>query len=556
MKNCFTRQLFLFFLTFAIAKLSVAQAPPLMSYQAVIRNSANQLVTNQNVGMRVSILQGSPTGSAVYVETHSGTTNANGLLTVTIGSGTVVSGSFSGINWASGPYFLKTETDPNGGTNYTITGTQELMSVPYALYAAQAGNAVNYNAGSGITISSGTISAVDNSATNEIQTLSLSGTNLSISGSGGNSVDLAPLLDNTWKTTGNSGTNPATHFIGTTDNQPLNFKANNQKAGRIGLAGDGSTFFGYQAGNSDNGSDNLCTYIGYQAGLNSTNAYDNVGIGYQSLHSNTTGYSNTAIGTKALYYNTTGYENVACGAGALLNNIGGPYNTAIGRGAGIGYPGVNFLQCTFVGSFSSLTVYRANVTMLGYGIDNAQCTGDNQVLLGNTAISQIRAQVTSITGYSDARIKNNVKEDVVGLDFITRLRPVSYNQNPEILHQIWGTPESLRKTIDHSDIKRQRFVGLIAQEVEQAMKESGYTHFPGIDIPRNEKEVYSLRYGDFIVPLIKSVQELNMKNELLEKKNETLQNENAELKAIMLDMQSRLAKLESLLSLSRVGSTK
>ncbi|MDW8419794.1 MAG: hypothetical protein RML37_10295, partial [Chitinophagales bacterium] len=238
MKNCFTRQLCLFFLTFAIAKLSVAQAPPRMSYQAVIRNSANQLVTNQNVGMRVSILQGSPTGSAVYVETHSGTTNANGLLTVTIGSGTVVSGSFSGINWASGPYFLKTETDPNGGTNYTITGTQELMSVPYALYAAQAGNAVNYNAGSGITISSGTISAVDNSATNEIQTLSLSGTNLSISGSGGNSVDLAPLLDNTWKTTGNSGTNPATNFLGTTDGQPLVIRTSNTERLRITQTGD------------------------------------------------------------------------------------------------------------------------------------------------------------------------------------------------------------------------------------------------------------------------------------------------------------------------------
>ena len=117
-----------------------AQAPEKFNYQAVVRNASNALVTNAPVGVRVSILQGSASGNAVYVETHTASTNANGLLTLEIGGGTVLQGSFAGINWANGPFFLKTETDPAGGSNYTVTSTQQLMSVPYALYAEEAAN--------------------------------------------------------------------------------------------------------------------------------------------------------------------------------------------------------------------------------------------------------------------------------------------------------------------------------------------------------------------------------------------------------------------------------
>jgi hypothetical protein len=113
-----------------------AQAPQKMSYQAVIRNANNTLVTSTAVGMKISILQGSSTGTVVYSETQVPNTNANGLVSLEIGTGTPVIGSFAAINWATGPYFIKTETDPTGGANYSISGTNQLMSVPYALFSA------------------------------------------------------------------------------------------------------------------------------------------------------------------------------------------------------------------------------------------------------------------------------------------------------------------------------------------------------------------------------------------------------------------------------------
>ncbi|PQA94579.1 hypothetical protein B0A69_08945 [Chryseobacterium shigense] len=116
-----------------------AQAPEKMSYQAIMRNGSGQLLTNQSIAVKVSVLQGSPAGTLVYSERLTGNTNANGLISMEIGTGTVLSGTFSTINWPSGSYYLKTETDPAGGTNYTIAGTSQLLSVPYALYAKSAG---------------------------------------------------------------------------------------------------------------------------------------------------------------------------------------------------------------------------------------------------------------------------------------------------------------------------------------------------------------------------------------------------------------------------------
>lgn len=136
------RKVFTFIVNVLFAASVFAQIPEKMSYQAVIRNSSNQLVTNYDVGMQISILQGTPSGTAVYVETQTPNTNSNGLVSLEIGNGTVVSGIFSSIDWASGPYFVKTEIAPAGGTSYTITGTSQLLSVPYALYAKTSGSSI------------------------------------------------------------------------------------------------------------------------------------------------------------------------------------------------------------------------------------------------------------------------------------------------------------------------------------------------------------------------------------------------------------------------------
>jgi hypothetical protein len=138
------KKIFTLFVSVLMTANVFAQAPQSMSYQAVIRNTAGALVTTQ-VGMRISILQTTSTGTAVYVETQTPTPNANGLVSLSIGTGTVVSGIFSTIDWSAGPYFIKTETDPAGATAYSITGTSQLLSVPYALYAAKSGDATSSN---------------------------------------------------------------------------------------------------------------------------------------------------------------------------------------------------------------------------------------------------------------------------------------------------------------------------------------------------------------------------------------------------------------------------
>ena len=123
----------------AAATLSMsAQTPEKMSYQAIIRGSNNNLVVNSNVSIKILIRQGSISGTAVYQESHTATTNANGLVSLVIGSGSVISGTFSQIAWASNTYFIETQVDVSGGSNYSVVGSSQLLSVPYALHAKTA----------------------------------------------------------------------------------------------------------------------------------------------------------------------------------------------------------------------------------------------------------------------------------------------------------------------------------------------------------------------------------------------------------------------------------
>lgn len=132
------KKLYILLITLLVTATAFAQAPDKMSYQAIVRNSGGDLVSSQPVGMQISILQTSTSGTAVFVETHTPTTNINGLVTLEIGTGTLVSGDFTSIDWPGDTYFIKTDTDPTGDSNYTISGTSQMLSVPYALHAKTA----------------------------------------------------------------------------------------------------------------------------------------------------------------------------------------------------------------------------------------------------------------------------------------------------------------------------------------------------------------------------------------------------------------------------------
>lgn len=135
MKNQF-KSLFLL-IAFLAQIMAIAQAPDNLLYQAVIRNTANEIISNQQVGVKINILQGNESGAIVYSETHTPLTNYNGLISLQVGNGNIISGDINSINWSNGPYFIQTEIDPNGGSAYTIMNLTQMLSVPYALYAAK-----------------------------------------------------------------------------------------------------------------------------------------------------------------------------------------------------------------------------------------------------------------------------------------------------------------------------------------------------------------------------------------------------------------------------------
>ena len=162
-----------------------AEVPEKVSFQAIVRDGQNNLVTIRSIGMKISILQGSSNGNVVYAETQTPTTNINGLVSFEIGTGVLVLGNFESINWSNGPYFIKTETDTDGGNNYTISGTSQLISVPYAIHAKTVDNITETDPGFKSSVA-GSITAanvndwnnklsneIDGSTTNEIQALSI-----------------------------------------------------------------------------------------------------------------------------------------------------------------------------------------------------------------------------------------------------------------------------------------------------------------------------------------------------------------------------------------------
>jgi hypothetical protein len=383
--------------SFLICSLCIfAQAPQAFKYQAVARDNGGNLIANQSIGFRVSILQNSPTGTAVYSESHNVASNNLGLVNLDLGAGNPISGTFSNINWGTGNYFVKVEIDVNGGTNYLLMGTSQLLSVPYALHAQTATNIANdsdgqtlsingntlsisngnsvslpsgssaYTAGSGIGIAgnvisntapdqvvslsgsgattiSGTypnyvISSTDNvndadaNPTNELQSLTLNGNTLSISG--GNSVTLSSGSGGTLDQAYDFGGAGAGRNI-TVDNGPVALTVNGANA--IGFRTDLNNTGAAIIANSNTASN---TFSAIQASTNSTSNQASAIIGNSS---------GTAWGVSGQLSNTATAQAALYGSSLRVNGghgvFGIGFNGTVGQtnySQGFGVYGENF----------------------------------------------------------------------------------------------------------------------------------------------------------------------------------------------------------------------
>ena len=322
--------------------------------------------------------------------------------------------------------------------------------------------------------------------------------------------------------------------------------------------GGGNSVLGHQA-LMNNNTGNYNTALGHQAMLNNNNGSNNVSIGRQSLLSNNSGQGNTSIGSMSMFYNTVGSNNVAIGSQSIYNNVTGSYNVGIGWAAlfnngnsynvGVGLQAGYHLttQGTFLGTYADAVDGSFNVTAIGYG---AQTTADNQVKIGNPAVTSIGGYA-NWTNFSDGRYKKNIQENVPGLEFINQLKPVTYTLDIDgienaLTQRTGATNASLSKVQASSNsgaevnsvplrnqtpqdiqAKQQKakvvYTGFVAQDVEKAAKAVNYD-FSGVDVPKSKNDFYGLRYADFVIPLVKAVQELSQKNNELEDRIAKLEN--------------------------------
>lgn len=281
-----------------------------------------------------------------------------------------------------------------------------------------------------------------------------------------------------------------------------------------------------------------------QDALYNSNSDDNVAVGYQSLYTNTGGLANTAIGAFSLKANTTGLINTATGAQALQNNTTGGANTAFGNqalqnnitGGGNVALGSQTLLNNTTGSSNTAIGNQSgpnkdglsNTSSIG---NSAYTSASDQVRIGNESIVSIGG-FANWSNVSDGRVKKNIKQNVPGLAFINKLQPVTYNldlnaadkiiQRPEIKDKDGKIIEPSPADIEARKQKEQiLYTGFIAQDVEKAAKGINYD-FSGVDAAKNNTDLYGLRYSDFVVPLVKAVQELSKQNEELQKQIDEL----------------------------------
>ena len=297
------------------------------------------------------------------------------------------------------------------------------------------------------------------------------------------------------------------------------------EAGFNDTTGYQNSFFGHAAGYSNaQGVNN--SFFGQIAGAQNTEGNNNSFFGQACGPSNTTGYQNSFFGQGAGASNNEGNDNCFFGLQAGFYNSSGSENSFFGREAG--YTNSTGSNNTIFGFFANVfSSALTNATAIG---DHAVVDASNKVRIGNTSVTSIGGQVGWST-FSDGRFKLQVQEDVQGLAFIKKLRTVSYQVDLTVLSNYYSAGKSeltkssfLPQNTNSLSPEFVRQSGFIAQEVEQAANELGFS-FSGIDKPQNEKALYGLRYGDFVVPLVKAIQEQQAIIDEQNKKIEMLMNE-------------------------------
>jgi hypothetical protein len=285
------------------------------------------------------------------------------------------------------------------------------------------------------------------------------------------------------------------------------------------------------------GADN--TALGTNALAAGTAANGNTAIGMNNLNNLTTGFWNTAVGDSALSLSTTGDSNSALGYQSGLYNTTGTGNVFVGFQAGAFSGNTNGIDNVYIGALAgNLTASPSlnNYVAIGYAAGST-AAASNSMDLGNAYVTEIRSAVNSITTYSDGRIKDNIKENVPGLEFIKKLRPVTYNLNTQREYALThnGASDNSNWSGKHN-IDNITQSGFIAQEVEKAAQDVGYD-FNGLHKPNGPGDLYGLAYTDFVMPLVKGMQE---QQTMIDNQKQVIDL----LKGQMEELKNRIATLE------------
>ncbi|MEM7368983.1 MAG: tail fiber domain-containing protein [Bacteroidota bacterium] len=307
-------------------------------------------------------------------------------------------------------------------------------------------------------------------------------------------------------------------------------------------AGSENVHIGYKAGQDSEST--RSTIVGNEAGGSAGPGGGNnqVAVGYRSGYNNTTGYQNTFVGDRAGYNNTGGLVNVYLGSLAGYESQNGYYNSFTGYRSGyydeLGNRNSAYGAVSGISASASSSSFEFSTALGAY----ARYTASHQVRVG-------RSNTTSIGGYqswtnlSDGRYKTRVREDVPGLDFVMKLRPVTYKVDIEKLNELLYREEEIRDLESNNGVKTQGdpssakeiiHSGFIAQEVEETAQNLGY-EFSGVDAPKNEEDHYGLRYATFVVPMVKAIQEQQV---LIETQQELIKQLQSELQQIRDQIQT------------------